>query len=230
MSAVVFEIPVRGPDGKEIEKISVEASRIDERVRPRLLKEAVVMYQANKRVGTHETRTRSHVAGSNKKPWRQKGTGRARAGTRRSPLWRGGGIIFGPHPRDYSFAIPRSKRRLALRSALYAKLRDGQVVVIDNMKFDQPKTKELARILKALGSTGRCLIGLGAADRNLVLSARNIRGAQILPVKDFNALEVLLARLLVLTRDGWDSLLQSCDAGHSRNGHSRKAKGEEVGA
>lgn len=186
------------------------------------------MYQANKRIGTHETRTRSHVAGSNKKPWRQKGTGRARAGTRRSPLWRGGGIIFGPHPRDYSFAIPRSKRRLALRSAIFAKFRDGQVVVIDNLKFDQPKTKEMAGVLKALGITGRCLIGLGAGDRNLVLSARNLPGVRIFPVGDFNALEVLLARILVLTRDGWDALLERCEAGLGRHGHGKKTPAEEV--
>src|SRR5262245_47744885 len=137
------------------------------------------MYQANRRVGTHETKTRGQVAGSTKKPWRQKGTGRARAGTRKSPLWRGGGIIFGPHPRDYSYAIPKAKRRLALRSALYSKFRDGEVVVVEGLKTEKPSTRYLAKLLKSLGVTGRCLIGLEALDHNLTLSARNLPGVRL---------------------------------------------------
>src|SRR6185503_20046416 len=156
-TAQQFTVPVRDAEGKEIEKLEVDGSKIDQRLRPRLLKEAVVMYQANRRVGTHETKTSGHVAGSTKKPWRQKGTGRARAGTRKSPLWRGGGIIFGPHPRDYSWSMPKSKRRLALRSALYSKFRDGEVVVVDGLKVEKPSTRYLAKLLKAVGAGGRCL-------------------------------------------------------------------------
>ena len=208
MSTAQFTVPVRDAEGKEIDQLEVDGSRIDQRVRPRLIKEAVVMYLANRRVGTHETKTRSWVSGSNKKPWRQKGTGRARAGTRKSPLWRGGGIIFGPHPRDYSFSIPKAKRRLALRSALFSKFRDGEVVVVDSLKVEKPRTGYLAKVLRSLGVTGRCLIGLGGLDHNLVLSARNLPGVCIAPVAEFNALEVLNAKTLVLTREALDALLR----------------------
>jgi large subunit ribosomal protein L4 len=207
-----FEVPLRNAEGKEIERLRLDVSRIDQRVRPRLLKEAVVMYQANRRVGTHQTKTRGQVAGSNKKPWRQKGTGRARAGTRKSPLWRGGGIIFGPHPRDYSFAIPKQKRRLALRSALYSKFRDGEVVVLDDLKVEKPQTKYLAGVLRLLGVTGRCLIGTAKRDPALVLSARNIPGVLIAPVADFNALDVLIAKTLLLTREALESLMAAAGA------------------
>src|SRR6185503_1894432 len=138
-TAQQFTVPVRDAEGKEIEKLEVDGSKIDQRLRPRLLKEAAVMYLANRRVGTHETKTRAEVAGSTKKPWKQKGTGRARAGTRKSPLWRGGGIIFGPHMRDYSYAINRKQRRLAVRSALLSKLQAGEVVVIEGLNAgDKP--------------------------------------------------------------------------------------------
>jgi len=210
MSTAQFAIAIRDASGKEIDQIQVDGSRLDERVRPRLLKEAVVMYQANRRVGTHETKTRSHVSGSNKKPWRQKGTGRARAGTRKSPLWRGGGIIFGPHPRDYSLAMSKKKRRLALRSALFSRFRDGEVVVVDGLRVEKPQTKFVAGVLKSLGVSGRCLIGTKDLDRNLVLSSRNIPGVRVSQVKDFNALDVLVAKTLVLTREALDAVFALC--------------------
>lgn len=202
-----FEVPVRSADGKEIEKVQVESGRLDLRVRQRLLKEAVLMYQANKRVGTHETKTRGQVAGSTKKPWRQKGTGRARAGTRKSPIWRGGGIIFGPHPRDYSYSLPRKMRLRAIRSALYAKFRDGQVVIVDGLKLDGPKTKVLAGVLKALGVSRKCLIGTAGIDRNMVLSGRNIADVKIAPVSEFNALDVITAKTILLTREAFAQVI-----------------------
>ncbi len=227
-----FEVPVRSADGKEIEKVRVDSGRLDIRVRPRLLKEAVLMYQANKRVGTHETKTRSFVAASNKKPWRQKGTGRARAGTRRSPIWRGGGIIFGPHPRDYSYSLPKKMRGRAVRSALFAKFRDGQVIVVDGLKAEAPKTKVVADALKALGVSGRCLLGTASLDKNLVLSARNIPGVHVLPVADFNALEILTAKTIVLTRDAFAQVLAAADtvsAGEAVAGGEASAEaGKEV--
>ena len=208
-SAGPYDLPVMDVQGKEVGRIQVDAGQIDLRVRTRLLKEAVLMYQANKRVGTHETKTRSMIAASNKKPWRQKGTGRARAGTRRSPLWRGGGIIFGPHPRDYSYALPVKMRQLAIRSAIFAKLRDGEVMVVDGLQAEAPRTKVLAGVLKALGITRRCLIGTESLDRNLVLSARNIPGVLIAPIREFNALDVLASKTVLLTRGAMDVLLKA---------------------
>ncbi len=201
------QIPLKGVGGEDKGQIEVSLDQIDSRVRYPLLKEAALMYMANERVGTHETKTRSHVAGSNKKPWRQKGTGRARAGTRRSPLWRGGGIIFGPHPRDYSYAINRKQKRVALRSALFAKVRDGEVLVLEGLQVDSPKTKTLAKVLKSIGVTGDCLLGTASHDKNLYLSARNIPGVVVSAVKDFNALQILNARKIVLLRDAFDSLM-----------------------
>jgi large subunit ribosomal protein L4 len=228
-----FDLPVRNAEGKEVDRVVVDAARLDKRVRPRLLKEAIVMYQANKRVGTHETKTRSDVWRSNKKPWRQKGTGRARAGTARSPLWRGGGIIFGPHPRDYSFAIPKQKRWLALRSALYSKFRDGEVMVVDELKVEAPRTRYVAGVLRSLGVNGRCLIGTAAMDKNLVLSTRNIPRVLIAPVDQFNALDVMAARTLLLTREALELVLAGRRRGAktepaSPEGPEKKGRTEEV--
>jgi large subunit ribosomal protein L4 len=203
-----LEVSVVNAKGQEVERLTFAPSVLDERLRSRLLKEAVVMYQANKRVGTHDTKTRSDVEGPNRKPWRQKGTGRARAGTRKSPLWRGGGIVFGPHPRDYSYQINKKQRRRALRSALLAKFRSGQVKVVDRIELSAPKTKEAAAILKAVGARGKILIGSETLDRNLWLSARNIAEVTILPVDDFNALEVLRAATVVLTKPALSRLLE----------------------
>ena len=201
-----LQVPLRGADGEDRGTLAVPIHQLDQRVRYSLLKEAVVMYRARKRVGTHETKTRSQVAGSNKKPWRQKGTGRARAGTRKSPLWRGGGIIFGPHPRDYSYDINRKQRKLAVRSALLSKFLDGQVVILDGLRLEGVKTKPLAKALSALGIRGSCLIGTQGIDKNLTLSARNIPGVLVSPLKDFNALDVLNARTVLLTREAFDFL------------------------
>ena len=201
-----FQVPLKSAEGEDRGQLEVSSASLDVRVRPRLIKAATVMYAARKRVGTHQTKTRGQVAGSTKKPWRQKGTGRARAGTRKSPLWRGGGTVFGPHPRDYSYAIPKKQRRIAIRSALLSKFEDGQVVVLDELRLDAPKTKPLARLLQAIGIRGSCLIGTGGHDKNLVLSARNIPGVSVSTLKDFNALDVLNARTVVLTREAFEAL------------------------
>jgi large subunit ribosomal protein L4 len=204
--AALLEVPLRGTGGEDQGRLTLDPGRLDRRVRHALLKEAAVMYAANKRVGTHETKTRGQVRGSTRKPWKQKGTGRARAGTRKSPLWRGGGVVFGPHPRDYSYQINRKQKRLALRSALLGKFRDGQVIVIDGLAADSPKTKPVARVLGALGVKGSCLIGTARPEKNLVLAARNIPGVVVSAVKDLNALDVLNARTVLLTREAFDAL------------------------
>ena len=209
--AQTFKVASRGPGGEDKGELSISSDRLDDRVRYRLLKQAVVMYQANKRVGTHETKTRSQVAGSGKKPWRQKGTGHARSGTRKSPLWRGGGAIFGPHPRDYSFSINKKQRRLALRSALFSKFNSGEVQVIEGLEFEKPATGKLAEVLASCGlEDQRVLIGTASDDRDIVLSARNLKKVKVSAVSDFNTLDVLQADCILLVRDAFD-LLESGD-------------------
>lgn len=206
MSENTVEIPVQDRGGREVEKVSVDLALFDKCRRRQLLKDAVVMYLANRRVGTHDTKTRAEIRGSQKKPWRQKGTGRARAGSRKSPIWRGGGVAFGPHPRDYRQGLNRKMRRRALRSALFSKLKDGQVRVVDSLEMDSPKTKVFADLLGSLGIEGRCLVGISKADRNLYLSSRNVPGVKLIPVSDFNAYDVLVAKTVLLTRESLEIL------------------------
>lgn len=206
MSQKQIEIPVYDSQGAEAAKLSLDLASFDDRLRRRLLRDAVVRHHANQRTGTHSTKTRGMVKGSNRKPWRQKGTGRARAGTLKSPLWRGGGIIFGPHPREHRKEMNKKQRRRALRTALYGKFLDGEVRVIERLDLSGPKTKQVAAVLKALGIEGSCLIGVGGYDKNLVLSTRNLPGVKACPVSDFNAYEVLAARTVVLTREGLERL------------------------
>jgi large subunit ribosomal protein L4 len=220
-AASVLQVPLKDAQGEDQGHLTLDPGRIDRRIRRVLLKEAAVMYAANKRVGTHKVKTRAEVAGTTKKPWKQKGTGRARAGTKKSPLWRGGGVVFGPHPRDYSYQINRKQKRLALRSALLAKFLHGQVTVVDGLKVEAPKTKPVAGVLRALGIEGSCLIGTAGHDKNLVLSARNIPGVVVSALKDLNALQVLNARSVLLTREAFDALDSlPGDAGSLRNSGS----------
>jgi large subunit ribosomal protein L4 len=163
---------------------------------------AVVNFLANQRQGTHSTKTKGLVSGGGKKPWKQKGTGRARAGSIRSPLWRTGGIVFGPQPRDYSYNLPKKVKRLALMTAFYRKLADGEVVVIDNFAIEKPKTKEMKEILKNLGLTGKSiLIVLPEKDNSVVLSARNIPSVSVTRTEDLNTYDVIVHNVLLMTKD-----------------------------
>ncbi len=199
-------VTVKNASGKGLDERSIDTRHLDDRVRHRLIKEAVVMHEANRRSGTHKVKTRGEVAGSNKKPWRQKGTGRARAGTRKSPLWRGGGVIFGPRPRDYSYSLNKKQRRLALRSALFSKFRDGEVLVLEGVELPEPSTKTLARALRSCGVEGSCLITTLAHEPTLVLSGRNIPRLQVATLKDLNAFDVLRAGTVVLLPDAFEAL------------------------
>ena len=211
MSDIAVEI--KDAAGKKVGEKSVSTDCLDERVRYRLLKEAGVMYLANKRAGTHKTKTRGEVAGAGKKPWRQKGTGRARSGSRKSPVWRGGGTVFGPRPRDYSYSINRKQRRLALRSAVFGKLQAGEAFVLDGVELTAPKTKTLAAALKACGVERGCLIGTKDYDRNLVLSGRNLPGVQVAPISDWNALDVMNARAIVFLPDAFEAVTDGAFVG-----------------
>ncbi len=205
-AAEPVSVPVKDPSGNDVGNRELPTAAVDTRIRYRLLKDSAVMYLANQRRGTHKTKSRSEVAGATSKPWRQKGTGRARAGSRKSPVWRGGGVAFGPRPRDYSYSINRKQKQLAVRSALLGKVRDGQVLVLDGLELDRPSTKTLASALRACGVNGRCLIGLDTHDRTITLSARNIPGVKVAPVAEWNALDLLNARSVVLFPGAVDRL------------------------
>ena len=156
----MVELPVYHFGSGKVATTEVDESAFGADVRWRLLRDAVIMYQANQRVGTHSTKTRSEVKGANRKPWRQKGTGRARAGTRRSPIWRGGGITFGPKPRDCGYHLPKKALRQALRSAVLGKLLDGEVAMVEGAAFEVPKTREFTKAFSGLSVTGSALVVL----------------------------------------------------------------------
>jgi large subunit ribosomal protein L4 len=163
--------------------------------------EAVVMQLACMRQGTSSTKTRAEVRGGGRKPWRQKGTGRARAGTNRSPLWRKGGIVFGPKPRDYSYSIPKKKRRLALKSVLSAKASGGDLIVVDQLIFAQPKTKDMIKILSNLNVDSKAAVVTASKEDYVQESARNIPGIKPLPADGINVYDLLKYEKLILTKD-----------------------------
>lgn len=184
----------------------VDDSPFGDRIRRRLMFDAVLMYEANRRVGTSSTKGRGEVAGTSRKPYSQKSTGRARAGTLQSPVRRGGGISFGPGPRDFSYTMPKKQRRLALASAVLSKLRDGEVALVDKFGMSGPKTKDCAAFLGHLGLDGSKLVVTADADETLYLSARNIRGVAVRTQADLNAWDVLRYRNLVMTDDAFEAL------------------------
>ncbi|MDD2420685.1 MAG: 50S ribosomal protein L4 [Heliobacteriaceae bacterium] len=166
-----------------------------------VLHQAAVAQQAAWRSGTHKVKTRSEVSGGGRKPWRQKGTGRARAGTIRSPLWRGGGITFGPQPRSYKLGMPKKVRRLALKSALSVKVQEGNIIVLDALKMEQPKTKDMAGVLNKLQISRKALIVTAGVEANVFRSARNIPGITSVQATGINVYNILNHDKLVITKD-----------------------------
>jgi large subunit ribosomal protein L4 len=176
------------------------------RVNQHLLYEAVKQYRAGARAGTHATKNRALVSGSGRKPWRQKGTGRARVGETRNPLWRHGGTVFGPQPRDYSYRFPRKMRLAALRSALSQRVKDGAVKVIDRFEIEQPKTKALKGLLDGLGVTGKTLVVDHQPPANLVLSGRNIPHVKVVDDSHLNVYDVLDANTVLVSSEALSRL------------------------
>jgi large subunit ribosomal protein L4 len=195
-----IEVPVVDARNAEVGKVRLPAA-FGEPVREGLLFEQVLAQRATRRSGAASTKTRAEVSGGGKKPWRQKGTGRARAGSSRSPIWRGGGATFGPRPRSYGYRLPRSARKAALASALAQKARDGQVRVIDSIAISTPKTKSVRGMLEALGISSSVLIVSAGSDRNLELSARNLPYTLVLPAAGLNVYDVLRYETLLIQRD-----------------------------
>jgi len=175
-------------------------------VKPHLLHEVVRMQLAKRRQGTAETKGRSDVSGGGKKPWKQKGTGRARAGSTRSPLWRHGGTVFGPHPRSYEFGVPKAIRRQALLAALTSKAQAGAIRVLESLGLERPSTKAMVALLKGAGVAGKALVVLPARDETLEKSARNLPAVRVLTVQGLNVYDVLKADTLVLTPEGVHTL------------------------
>jgi large subunit ribosomal protein L4 len=167
---------------------------------------ALVWYMASKRRGTHSAKTMGEVAGSGKKPWRQKGTGRARAGKLRSPLWRGGGVIFPPKPREHSNKLPKKVRNLALKVALSQRARENRVKLVDDIKVASPKTKEMVKFLDANKVEGKSLIVSSNPDKNLTLSARNINGVKLISANELNIHDLLGNDWVVLTKEAVSKL------------------------
>lgn len=194
-----------------------------ERVLYRTLKDAVVMYQANQRQGNASTRGRSKVKGTNAKPYRQKHTGRARAGDRKSPIWRGGGVVFGPLPRDFSYHMPKKARRVATRSALYGKLKDGELVVADLGELPAPSAKAARKILGDLGKPRRALLVLAQPNENVWKSFRNFPGVEVRTALELCAFDVVNGGLIIAEAAAMEAL-------STRLGHVPKADRPKVGA
>jgi len=193
--------------GKQVGTYQIEPADLAPRISRRLLHQAVVAYQANDRQGTFRSKSRADVRGSTKKMYRQKGTGNARAGSRRSGVRRGGGHIFAKRPRDFSQTLPRKAARAATRMALATKIRDEQIVLIDQLSFDTPTTKQMAAIVKALKcNAASLLVTTEKYDVGVYKSARNIAGVTVSPMSDLNALSVTKSRLLLMTPAVLDAL------------------------
>jgi large subunit ribosomal protein L4 len=196
------EIEVKDRNNNTVEKITLSEDVFGVRAKQGVLHEAVVNYLANQRQGNHATKTKGLISGGGKKPWRQKHTGRARAGSSRSPLWRGGGTIFGPQPRDYSYRLPKKMKKLALLAALREKLAGGEIVFIDSFSVEKPKTKDMMTILRNLGLQEKSvLIVLPEKDDTIIFSARNIPGVSVMRAVDLNTYEVLAYNILLMTKE-----------------------------
>ncbi len=170
-------------------------------VNSHLLHSAVVNQLANKRAGTASTKTKGLVSGGGKKPWKQKGTGRARAGSSRSPLWRHGGTVFGPMPRDYSYSIPKKEKRAALAAALTAKVGENRLIILDKLSLAEPKTKQMAELLQKLGVSESALVLVASANRNVALASRNVPNVKVLRMENINVYDLLKYRYLITTQD-----------------------------
>lgn len=196
------KVAVYNMDGEQVGELELNDAVFGVEANGALMHQAVVRHLANQRQGTVATKTRSLVSGGGRKPWRQKGTGRARHGSIRSPIWVGGGVTFGPQPRDYRQKMPKKARRAALRSALSGKVRSGEFVIVDDLSLSAPRTKEMVRVLGNLTDAGdRALIVTEDGDRNVALSVRNLPGVGAIRATDLNVYDVLNHVKLVVTKD-----------------------------
>ena len=203
----MIEVPVFNQAGQKVDTVQVDESKLGGEVRTNLLKQALTMYHANQRQGTVRTLARGEVAGSTRKMFRQKGTGNARTGGIRNPIKKGGGHAKQKRPKDWRQAMPKKARRLARNSAILSKIQSQDIRVIDAIKLDQPKTKLVAQMFKALGIDRSCLVALDGHDQSLERSARNIDRTTLTTVAQLNAWDILKNRTLLVTRNGLQQIL-----------------------
>jgi large subunit ribosomal protein L4 len=195
------KVAVYNTDGKQVGEIELKDEVFGVQVNEPLLHQAVQVYLANQRQGTQSAKTRAEISGGGRKPWRQKGTGRARQGSTRSPQWTGGGVVFAPKPRDYSQKLPKKMRRLAMLSALSSKAANNEIMVLDSLLMDQPKTGFIARMLKNLNVDRKALIVVKGKDETIAKSARNIPGVKTAFAGTLNVYDILKYDTFVITRD-----------------------------
>jgi large subunit ribosomal protein L4 len=235
----MIEAPQFSTAGKPSGTVSLPSEYFDGTVNEPVLHQAIKVYLANQRQGTHSTLTRRWVTGGNQKPWRQKGTGRARQGSTRSPLWPGGGVVFGPHPRDYRQDIPKKVRQLARRSALNARAREGSLFVVDALDFDGPKTAKLAGLLEAIGLEGKkVLILTHGLKRNVYLSGRNLPTVDVLPYPEAAAYDIIWADAVVVDQGAFGGEIEvepaeaeaARERKSARKAAARKPGGKKAGA
>jgi large subunit ribosomal protein L4 len=196
------QVDVLNQKGEKVGDIDLDDKVFGAQIKDHLVQRVVVWQLAKKRKGTASTKTRSDIKGGGKKPWRQKGTGRARAGTSSSPVWTGGGTVFGPHPRSYAFSVPKKVRKAAMRSALSSKLSDNKLTVLDKLELEEPKTKLFHKAYEEMGlKDHKALFITADKDEKLHLSSRNIYGVQVMPVEGMNVYDLLRYDKLVLLAD-----------------------------
>lgn len=208
MDAQAVRIPVLSPERETVGEIELPAAIAAQPAREHLLYEVVKMQRAGRRAGTAATKTRSQVRGGGKKPWRQKGTGRARAGSNRSPLWVGGATVFGPQPRSYAYRLPRSARRTALCAALAHKQRDGNLTVVDQIVLPEPKTKHMVEFLSRLELTSGVLVVIADADQTVERAARNLPQVKVLRCVGLNVYDLLRYQHCLFTRAALERVSQ----------------------
>ncbi len=213
-------VDVINADNQKVGTVSVSDAVFGGRVKTDLIHESVVRANAAERRGTHATKTRAAVSGSGKKPWRQKGTGRARVGEIRNPLWRKGGTVFGPQPRSYEYQLPKKVEKGALRAAIAAKLQGGSLIVVDALAAQAVKTKAAAGMLAAIGVTGKALLVDVQLDENLALSVRNLPGVVLLPSNRITARDVADTRTLVVTQAALEKLEAALGTAGTRRAES----------
>jgi large subunit ribosomal protein L4 len=195
----MIEAPHYSAAGASKKAVALPAALFDGTVNEDVLHRAVITFLSNQRQGTSDTKTRSEISGGNQKPWRQKGTGRARQGSTRAPHWRHGGIAHGPHPRSYRLGIPKKMRQLAKKSALNARAREGSLLIVDALEYEKPRTKDFAALLKKLDARGKKVLVLTATDsHNVYLSGRNIPDVQVMRFADVSAYEIMWSQTVVV--------------------------------
>lgn len=200
------KIDILDLQGKKISDVTLKAELWKTEPNDAVLYDAIRLSNNSLRQGTHETKTRSEVSGGGKKPWRQKGTGRARQGSTRAPHWPGGGVVFGPHPRSYSFKMNKKERKLALKSALAYKVKDKELIVIEDFKITSNKTKDVKEILNNLKASKNVLIVVSKLDENMVLATRNLRNVLLLDASEINTYDIVAADTMIVTKEALNTI------------------------